>query len=303
MRFVTCSICGNDKSPTNATLMIDDVTHCEHCLKEKFPADADLKGKRVVQQFDPTICTNCSKDYGDIPLKLRGSYPMCENCETVVQERIFPTWVKAFFAGVVALVIFSLVWNWRFVEAYYLIKRTESLPPPDGPTSFYEAATLYGDIYAKVPELDEFRQLANYSKGVWLLSDDKGAEALKAFKNCVGLPDSYGLENLTLQAEIGASFDSKNYTGFVDASKRLLRYDSSAVSLAQVASAYACLYAVQESDSSKTAAMDYLQRAINLNDTTRFFANYINRIEYRLATGDIIDKKVFDAKFPNGWTK
>jgi hypothetical protein len=63
------------------------------------------------------------------------------------------------------------------------------------------------------------------------------------------------------------------------------------------------LYAVQESDSSKTAAMDYLQRAINLNDTTRFFANYINRIEYRLATGDIIDKKVFDAKFPNGWTK
>jgi hypothetical protein len=134
------------------------------------------------------------------------------------------------------------------------------------------------------------------------LRNDKGAEAYEAFQKCSSLPAEYKIDVLMLQAQVGAMFDSRNYVGFVQTAKKYLSYDTSAISLAQVASAYACLYADQRADSAKTLATQYLSKALNAKDTSRFFSTYVNRIEYRLATGDIIDAKTFEAKFPNGWT-
>lgn len=299
MRFATCGACRNEKTPLNASLLIDDVVYCENCLKEKFPADADLEGKKVVREFDPTVCFNCSMDSGDVPLKQLGSYPVCDACEQAIRAKVFPTWVKAFFAGVIILVVFSLVWNWRFIEAYYQMKRTDAVVESG---TLSDAADLFAKLSTNLPEVKELDQVAAYYKGMWLLQEDKGAEALDAFKRCGDLPANYNLPVLMLQAEIAESFDSKDYPGFVDASKRYLSFDSTAVALAQVASAYASVYASQRSDSARSMALEYLQKANATHDTTHFFSEYVNRIEHRLATGEIIDKEEFDAKFPNGWT-
>lgn len=300
MRFLTCGICGNEKSPLNESLRVDDVVYCQNCLKEKFPNEAGLKGKKIVHEFDPTICSSCSKDSGDSPLRRLGSYPICDSCEQALQAKIFPAWVKAFFAGVMLLVVFSLAWNWRFIEAYYQIKKTEDVLVSG---SVNEAADLFAGISTNVPEISDFRQMANYYKGLRLLQEDHGVEALEAFRSCTALPRDYGIPALTIHAEISVSFNKKDYSGFVDAAHRYLSYDTSSIALAQMASAYACLYAEQKSDSVKRLAMEYLQKAISTQDTTRFFADYVNRIEHRLATHEIIDKEVFDARFPNGWTK
>jgi hypothetical protein len=300
MRFVTCGICRNEKIQLNESLLVDDVIHCENCLKDKFPTDADLTGKKIVREFDPTICSQCSKDSGDVLLKQLGSYPICSACEQAIELRVFPKWVKAFFAAVLVLVVFSLTWNWRFIEAYYELKKIDAVVESG---VIEDAANLYSGISANVPEIPEFGQLSRYYKGVLLLREDKGAEALAVFKSCTALPENYGIPVLTLQAEISTLFDSKDYPGFVNASKRYLLYDTSSIAIAQVASAYACMYADQKSDSAKSMAMKYLEKATGSNDTTRFFSEYVNRIEYRLASGEIIDQKTFAAKFPNGWTK
>lgn len=300
MRFVTCGACRNSQTPLNASLLIDDVVYCEQCLKERFPSDADLNGKKVVKEFDPTICASCAQDFGDVALRLHGSYPMCDNCLAALQTRIFPGWVKAFFAGVIILVVVSLAWNWRFIDAYYQIKKSRAVLENG---TVEEAVTLFASLSSNVPEVHEFGQMANYYKGLMLMQEDKGDEALVAFRDCADLPDNYGIPMLMLQAEISSSFNHKDYLGFVDASKRYLSIDTSSVAIAQVASAYACVYAEQKSDSIKTIAMEYLQKAISTHDTTRFFTSYINRIEHRLATGEIIDRENFEARFPNGWSK
>ena len=300
MKLVTCGICRNEKTPVNSSLRVDDVVYCENCLKQNFPTDADLKGKSLVREFDPTICSQCSNDFGEVHLKHVGSYPMCDWCKQKLDARIFPTWVKAFLAGVAIVVVLSLGLNWRFIEAYYQIQKLRIVLDYG---SDKDAFDLYSKISENVSEVSDFAKLADYHKARILLAEDKSAEALEVFKNCQDLPEGYGVPILSLQAEIGASYDKKDYAGFVDASTRYLAYDTSSVALAGVASAYACIYAEQKSDSAKMIAMQYLQRAINMHDTTQFFTEYLNRIEHRLATGEIIDQETFNARFPNGWSK
>jgi hypothetical protein len=297
MRSITCGSC-HASSPMNSAIQIDDVIYCETCLKEKFPDDNSIKGKNVVRLFDPTICFSCASDAGDTPLPKLGEYPVCETCSQQIKERIFPTWVKAFFAGVLLLVAFSLIWNWRFIRAHDLLEN--SRPGPEASLEFVH--DYYEKVSADVPEISDFYQLAQYHKGVMFLNQDKGEEAYEAFKNCGELPENYQVNAYMTQAEVIQSFNTKDYVKFVMASQKFLSFDTSSISRAQVASAYACLYADQKADSSKVQAEKYLNMALSVGDTTKYFADYVNRIRYRLATGEIIDKEEFDQKFPNGWT-
>jgi hypothetical protein len=178
-----------------------------------------------------------------VQLEHVGSYPMCNWCKQKLDARIFPNWVKAFLACVFVLVVLSLVLNWRFIDAYYQLKEVRWVLEHG---TDKEAADLYLKISENVSEIPEFAQFTNYHKGRMLLSEDKAAEAFEALKSCQDMPADYGVPVLTLQAEISLSYDKKDYVGFKDASKRLLAYDTSSVALAQVASAYACIYAVQK---------------------------------------------------------
>jgi hypothetical protein len=300
MRFVTCTVCGNDQTPVNTSLIVDDIVYCEKCLKDKYPIPDEMQSRKVIHQFDPTVCSNCSKDFGEYPLRLYGTYPMCDDCQHATEARILPTWVKGFFVGIVALVVFSLVWNWRFIDAYYELKKADAVLASG---SLQEVAAYYKNLSGKLPENSELSALASYYNGIQLMENDKGAEALAAFKNAESLPENFHVQLYILQAAASKSFDEKDYRGFVEVTSRLALYDTSAISKAQLASGYACLYAVEKSDSTKSLALYYLQDATSRGDTSRFLSEYVNRIEHRLATGQIIDKKTFESQFPNGWTK
>lgn len=299
MRFVSCSNCQNNRVPLNASIQVDDAHYCENCLKEKFSDASAFKGKRVVKEFDPTICSSCAQDFGDTPLNRMGEYPMCGFCTKKIKARIFPTWVKAFFAGVVLLVIFSFVWNWRFIRAYHMTKDGGAAVESG---NFGQAAKIFRSASTSVPEIMEYATLAEYYTGISLLQQDSGAQALDAFRKCSDLPKEYGVDLYMTQAEIDVLYDIKDYSGFVRSAKKYLSYDTSATALAQVASAYSCLYADQKADSAKASANWYLFKAQMKKDTTQDFADYVKLIQYRLATGEIISRQQFLEKFPNGWT-
>jgi hypothetical protein len=207
--------------------------------------------------------------------------------------------VKAFFGAVVLLVIFSLMWNWRFIRAYYVLKSAEATMAAG---DLEQISRLWQKASADVPEMDQFFQISEVYKGTALLQKEEGEAAMTAFKNCTDLPKDYGIDQYRVQAQMSVAYNHKDFAAFLAGSKQLLAYDTSALTQAQVASAYSCLYTQRPSDSVKALANQYLMKASVANDTTKNFARYLNLIKYRLATRDMIDREQFEAKFPDGWT-
>lgn len=297
MRYVICHPC-QTKVQLNTTLQIDGNIYCENCIKEKFDSEKALKEKNIVKDFDPTVCFSCSKDFGETVLNKLGEYPVCDTCHQTIKSKTFPIWVKGFIIGIVAFVFVSFAGNWRFIRAYYLLRDSAKAIESQ---NFSEASLAFHTVSATVPEVGDFTPLAEFYKGVSLLMSDKSEEALEAFKKSSDLPLTYKVDGYKLQSEIGIAYDRRDYPRFLQLTKDYLAYDTSAVSLVQVASAYSCLYTVQKADSLKEYCQMYLSRAMNGTDTSKAFATYVNLIEYRIATGDIIDRKQFEKKYPNGW--
>ncbi|MXN91793.1 hypothetical protein GR160_11205 [Flavobacterium sp. Sd200] len=301
MRTAECSKCFETK-PLNDTVKVDGNVFCSRCMDTTFPQPDMLDGKSVIKDFDPTACSFCDKDFGDEEIKKISVYPICAECEKKLKNKAFPVWVKAFFAAVLLLVCFSFAWNWKYYQAYNDIQDSFQFANIGDYNSAHKQMNSAAN---KVPEVEDLNLLAAYYGGIDLLSKDKNIEALKEFKKCSGnLPDDYGIEKLILQAEIGATFNARNYTGFLEATRKNYENDSiSAVSNTAVASAYACIYADKKDESARLNALKYLDKAKAIDSTSAEMKEYYNRVEYRIATRNIIDSKEFTKQFPNGWAK
>ncbi|MBK9250109.1 MAG: hypothetical protein IPM69_18875 [Ignavibacteria bacterium] len=250
--------------------------------------------------MDPTICFSCSKDFGDRELRKISVYPVCDDCEIMIQNRSFPTWVKGFFVAILLIVIGSWIWNWNFYQAYGNFREAlESFSTGDV-TNARRLMSLASD---EVPEVDDLKTLSRYFHGIELLKEDKSNEALAELTKCQEkLPESYNLQSLIIEAKIGSSFDNKDYHGFLDAAKERLAMDStSPVSMTSVASAYACLYAVKGDEEDKNNAVRYLVKSKAIDSTSHEMKEYYSIVEYRLFSRNIIKREDFIKQFPNGW--
>jgi hypothetical protein len=199
------------------------------------------------------------------------------------------------------MVVFAFGWNWKFYQAYDAIRDANAAFSQN---NYSQAAELMSLASEKVPEVQDVSNLASYFKGIDFLAKDKGADALNEFISIKDkLPLNYGVERLIWEAKIGASFNNKNYEGFLEASKGLLALDStSAMTWTSVASAYACIYADRGEESAQKESLRYLERARTIDDSTKEAKSYYNMVEYRLFSRRIITRDEFAKEFPNGWT-
>ena len=303
MKKIDCQNCDSKEVPLNETLKIEGSIYCSNCFNSHFPDKDVLSNKSVVRELDPSVCFSCNTDFGNMALKQIAQHPICEECEAALNNKIFPTWVKAFFVGILAIVVMAFFWNWKFYEAYNNIKKANaSFQVGDYPN----ASALMQSASEKVPEVEDLKTIADYFKGIDLLAQDKNAEALVAFDACKNkIPPDYNIHQLIIQAKIGVAFDNKDYQGFLAAAKENLGLDStsSAISLTAIASAYACIYVDKGQEEAKQHTLEYLQKAKEKDSTSKEMADYYNKVEYRLETRNIISSKEFDKQFPNGWTK
>jgi tetratricopeptide (TPR) repeat protein len=302
MKYVVCDVCDNKDISLNDTIKIDHKVYCSPCFQKNFSDEKSLKGKLIEKEIDPTICSSCHKDFGNLELNKISAYPICEECENKIKNKVFPVWVKGFFLGVIAIVIIGFTWNWKFYQAYNNIKLANKYFQNG---DFTTANTLMASASNKVPEVEDLKTLSEYFHGVELLSKDQSEEALAEFNKCKDiLPPDYGISSLIIQAKIGISFNNKDYEGFLEASKENLALDSTnPVSLSSVASAYACIYASKGIEDAKQNAIQYLSKARAIDDTSKEARSYYNMIEYRIDSKKIIRREEFDKQFPNGWTK
>ncbi len=302
MKNIDCNICETKNIPLNETIKIDGNVYCSACFEAHFSDENELKGKIVEKEVDPTICASCNKDFGEIELKKISVYPVCEACQVDIKNKAFPTWVKGFFLGVSAIVVIGFIWNWKYYQAYNDIKQANNLFEA---ADYENAALLMFRASHAVSEVEDLKTIASYFHGIDLLSKDKNTEALNEFIKCKDkVPDDYNLDALIIRAKIGSTFDNKDYEGFLEASKENLALDSSlAVSLASVASAYACIYADKGSEDARVNAFNYLNKAKLKDNATKEMTDYYNMIEYRIDSKRIITREEFIEQFPNGWTK
>lgn len=244
------------------------------------------------------VCAFCKTDFGT-PLNKISVYPICDNCSADLKKKIFPQWVKLFFGGVILLVIFSIFWNWRFFAAYNNLKKANIA---SSKSDVSNAAYFMTKAAEEVPETRDLVEMAAYFRGIEFLSKDKSALALAEFNKCTDLGGDFHVNQLVLNAEVGAAYDKKDYPMFLKTSRAVLELDSTvAQSWAGVASAYACLYAQNGQDSLKQLSLQYLQKARKMDDTSAISKDYTGRILYRIDSKQIISRDQFLKKFPNGY--
>lgn len=267
MRNVTCDKC-NAETAINESIKIDGKVFCKNCLETEFSDEQDLSKYSIENEMDPTVCSSCGKDFGESELKKISGYPLCDDCQEIIKNRTFPFWVKAFFISILIIVIFGFIWNWNYYRAFNDIQKSNEYFQNGN----YEKAAFYmTNASEKVTEISEFKTYAQFFNGLNFLSKDKSSEALKLFYECKDkIPQDFNIQNLILQAEMGESFDKKDYDGFLGTAIQYLKIDSTiAVSNATVASAYSCVYAQNGDDEAKNKAYHYLNIAKSMDDTSK----------------------------------
>jgi hypothetical protein len=212
-------------------------------------------------------------------------------------------WIKAAMVGLAAIVIFSFVWNWRFVQAYLdMRKSTTAIQYGDIETT----ARLFRSAATKVPEVRGLSAIASFYEGAILLKNNKPADALKLLNACkADLSPNWPVDELIANAEIAVAFDTKDYDKFLEVALKMSeKHPDSPAYLPQVASAYACKYAVTGNEQFKQQSLDFLQKAGTLSQQQGGlpdFEIYEDRILHRIETREIISLDEFNKKFPNGW--
>jgi tetratricopeptide (TPR) repeat protein len=230
-------------------------------------------------------------------------HPVCFTCESKLRNRPYPGWLKLSFAALVGLAVFSFAWNWRFMAALRDLNQMSRAIRAGDPE---RAADLAERAARRIPEDTALEGIANFNRGLACLSKDRSAEAvdyLRKAQQSAGPAKFDFIDRLLLHAEGGAAFDAKNYDEFLAKSKELAaQFQDDATCVAQLASAYACKYAVTSAPKFRDEALKNLEKASTLAPPgDRDFADYRVRILYRIDKREIISRAEFNRRFPNGY--
>lgn len=337
MKQLRCKSCGKDFPMNKTFTVFDTIVcePCGQAEVARRNLPQIPKGA-VRRNLDSTVCSKCGADNSPRDLDQVAGRPLCPSCAAAFRKYPFPAWVKLAFLAMFLLTGAEMVRNARLFQAYFEFRGIEKATKAGNLEKASALATaaaghvpeskfLYGQ--AKFLEGIKLMQLQRPSEALpllyqsratasgqdqeaidrmigiaqveELLAQDKSAEALASIAQ---LRRSYGddhtLEALQRSAEIGAAFDSKDYDKFLTLARRDADQDpGSTTAWAQVASAFACKYAVTGQETYKSEAMKYLAKARELaGEAMADFKEYEARILYRLQTREIINKAEYDRR-------
>jgi hypothetical protein len=303
MRHAVCEGCGQS-APQGETVAILGKTLCRGCAEQFLNvASQPLPQESIQRQIDPTICGFCSVDGGDRELPKVLGVPTCEACDHKLRHRPFPRWIKVSAVALLVLVIGAFVHNYRFIQAHWAFQQSfRSLR--DG--RIHEASEQMASAAALVPDEPEFLVLSKLFAGGDMLTQEKEAEAAVLLKQAQSqLPPTHPLRPMAdaylAAAQAGVAFNAKDYDAFLAIQKEFHgKHPGEPQALLGMASAHACKYAVTGKEQHKKEAMKFLDDAAKWPQSPES-AKFRERIEHRLHTRTILERKEFEKQFPNGW--
>jgi tetratricopeptide (TPR) repeat protein len=245
-------------------------------------------------------CQRCGKATGTSAPVLAG-LRVCPDCAGIMNDYPFPRWIKATAAGLAVLVVFSVFWNLRFLQAVFEMKH-------------FAAAVSEGDVAraeqhiqnasSLVPENNELSVLASYYRGVLALREEDYAEAIDSLKLVENvLPPEWEAWVLLRQAMLGKAFDDGDYDAFLALSKEVAeRNPGNITAQGNVASAYACQYVATGNMEFHGLALQALEKARAMPGANEpSWTEYEQRILHRLDSREIITRDEFLNRFPGDW--
>jgi tetratricopeptide (TPR) repeat protein len=275
-------------------------TLCQKCT-DQFVSEHGVTHTRgeIARLVDPTICVHCAADGGEQEWPTIANLPACTKCDNFFRNRPFPTWLKISFVVFLCVATGAFVYNLRFFLTYVDIVRANRAMEAGrielGVKHFAAAA----DRMPELPELALF-------KAQQLELEDKNDEAIALVrKSRPNAPPQLreAFQQVELGAQMGQAFNQHDYDAFLSISQQLMKMrpdDPSAIG--SVASAYACKYATTGDAKFRDEAKRYLEQAReHAGKSVDELKEYENRILHRLETREIIDRKQFNERFPNGW--
>jgi tetratricopeptide (TPR) repeat protein len=303
MRDVPCAAC-QKSLPMSEAFSVAEKHLCRECLK-KFLEEpgANERLEDISRTVDPTICVHCSADQGDQEWPTLAGLPTCTTCEGFFRNRPYPTWLKASLAVFLCVAVAAFIYNLRYFRAYIEILQAGHAMQ-DGDIN--RASRLYEAASVRLPEFPELAVVPSLVNAQELIAENKNEEALALLDKTRphSPPDlNSAYRQIEIQAKIGLAFDRKDYDEFLALSKEAFALAPNEATLAgSVASAYACKYAETGGTKFREQSLEHLDKAKELAKASgEDFSEYENRIQFRLATREIIDREEFLKRYPNGW--
>ncbi|PYT13502.1 MAG: hypothetical protein DMF51_10660 [Acidobacteria bacterium] len=294
VKRVLCAACGTEGTASDM-FDAEGQALCQRCVEEAG------RGKRVERMIDSTICARCGRDEGSRDLPRLGRLPFCEDCTRAVRNVPYPNWLRYAFLGLLMVAALAFVRNQRFFSAYAQLVRAGR----DLKTGRFDQAVSKMESAARmIPESADMAAEVNFLKAIQFVQQDRSADAVPLLRAYVAAyPGDANAKKVLLQAEIGAAFESADYEAFLEKSLVLAGQEpNDPRASAGVASAYACKYAVKGEEEFARQARERLEAARKLAPPADpDFEEYSQRIEYRLATREIISRTEYHRRFPNGW--
>lgn len=300
MRKSICAGCGAEVAQ-NKTFVAEGKVYCELCLSGLLGMKK-VKPASVSRAADPTVCVKCGHDNGEDELRIYPGAPLCENCFKQALRYPFPLWIKISAIALLIAVAAGFWFNLKYFQAYAEF-REATIATDEGDIA--RAAPAMRRAANRLPSIAEFSGLADLYEGILFLSQDKPEEALSSLKRAETiLTNGYDIQPFILVAEVGAAFNRKDYRTFYDRARDLSRRSPDDwISMVQVASAAACLYAETDDEQFRDESLSLLESAKNklTAGQEEAFAEYEARVRYRLETKEIITAEEFHRRFPNGY--
>jgi hypothetical protein len=293
----------------------------------------------LIKNLDPTVCAYCGKDAGNFELPQVADLPVCDECREKLYHRPFPTWVKLSFAAILLLVCVEVARNWRLFQAHLEIPRAHRAMDqgrvadaadlmtraaehaPEMPdlakfASFYRGINCmdegrYDDAVALFEPLlkslsgQEAEVVGTYlfsARAGSLIEHKRASEAVKMALDYIRAhPKDKNAPEILQGARIAEAFDGKDYDAFLTlAQEQEASMPDSSFSIAQVASALACKYAVTGDEEYRRKSTAKLDQARAAAKDKKSFLEYEERVLYRLKTREIIDRDEYDRRFRSG---
>lgn len=245
-------------------------------------------------------CFRCGTAYGSVALPRIAGLPVCDACARSLRNRQFPGWIKGAFAALILLAVLAFLYNQRFFIAHIgMLRGLHELKNGnlEGTVALFNAAAQ------RVPDEPELRALARYFQAVLLVNQEQSAEAIPLLKEALAIkPDDPAYALALHQAEAGMAYEQKDYDRFLEAQQRLAKQQpDDPIAALGVASAHACKYAVSGEEATKTLAEQQIEIASKMKGADGpSFAEYADRIRYRLETRQVISRNEYLRRFPNG---
>jgi hypothetical protein len=299
MLGVDCQGCGQH-FPLAETAMVKERYLCKECTKKAVEAK-DATWEEVGRNVDATLCFRCKKDNGEHEFEKVAGLGACPECTKFLRNRPFPNWVKMAMAGMLLLALAAGLYNWRFADAYIDLKAGRAAADEG---EFDRASLLMESAARSVPESQDLKVLSHFYKGLDLYKQEKGGAAYAEFSICCEMePQAKSFVVMRDRAAQSKAFDEKNYEEFLRLTLAEANRPGAVDVGGMLASAYACMYASTHQEQYKASALENLKKAEAEwgAEDIETYPHFADRITHRIETGEVITRKVFAERYPNGY--